>query len=264
MCIARIIMAISTCRCSAGKGSFSHNPVSHRRLLTFRLTLCCKEKSGRENLSLGLKFLRLYHSKLRKRKFFPQACFFNSSQIVLFHIVHLPSLGATSEKPASLFGTCSQIYYAMKVHISLAIRMYLAASLAFFDSVSALPGLVARQSSCDSIVCPSDWLDGLGGFFNQLLDQSAQSPPGLLPPVPLPPQDDRLDPLPAGNRQDLQTLPGLDKIPQEDPQHRQVPNTPPTAQSDNEILIEVSPWPGNQCQATTSQSSDNTGNAVRP
>lgn len=150
----------------------------------------------------------------------------------------------------------------MKVHFSFAIRMFLAASPVSFNSVSALPSLVARQVSCDSMVCPNDWLDGLGRFFNQLLDQSSQSPPELLPPVPLPLQDPQLEPPPTENRQDLQTLPGLDKIPQ-DPQHRQAPNTLLSTQSDNEILGEVSPWPGNQCQATTSQNSDNTGNAVR-
>lgn len=141
--------------------------------------------------------------------------------------------------------------------------MYLAASLTSYSSVSALPNLVARQETCDSIVCPSDWLDGVGGFFNQLLDQSTQGSPKLLPPVPSPLQDDQIDPQPADNRQDLRTSPGLDKIPQEPPQHRQVPNTPPSTQSDIEILEEVSPWPVNQCEATTAQNSDNTGNAVR-
>lgn len=150
----------------------------------------------------------------------------------------------------------------MKVHILLTIRMFLAASLASFDSVSARPSLLARQSSCDSIICPSDWLDGLGGFFNQLLDQSPQSPPERLPPVPLPLQDDQ-DPLTTDNRQDLQTSPGLDKISPQGPQHRQVPSTPLSTQSDTEILDGVSPWPGNQCQATTAQNPDNTGNAVR-
>lgn len=140
--------------------------------------------------------------------------------------------------------------------------MYLAASLTSFGSVLALPNLVARQSSCDSIVCPSDWLDGLGGFFNHLLDQSPQGLPELLPPVPPPLQDDQVDPQPAESRQNLRTSPGLDKIPQEDPQNRQVPNTPPSTQSDIEILEEVSPWPVNQCQATTAQNSDNTGNAA--
>ena len=151
----------------------------------------------------------------------------------------------------------------MKVYISFAIRMFLAASLTCFGPVSALPNLVARQSSCESIICPGDWLDGLGGFFNRLPDQTPQIPSELPPPVPPPLQDDQADPLPADNSQDFQTSPVLDKIPQEDPQHRQVPNTPPTTQSDIEIFEEISPWPGNLCQATTARNPDNTGNAVR-
>lgn len=141
--------------------------------------------------------------------------------------------------------------------------MFLAASLTCFGSVSALPNLVARQSSCESIICPGDWLDGVGGFFNRLLDQTPQIPSELPPPVPPPLQDDQADPLPADNSQHFQTSPVLDKIPQEDPQHRQVPNTPPSTQSDIEIFEEISPWPGKLCQATTARNPDNTGNAVR-
>ena len=151
----------------------------------------------------------------------------------------------------------------MKVYISLAIKFFLAASLTCFGSVSALPNLIARQSSCESIICPGDWLDELGGFFNRLPDQTLQRPSELLPPVPLPLQDDQVNPLPVDNRQDLQTSPVLNKIPKEDPQHRQVPNTPPSTQSEIEIFEEVSPWPGNMCQATTTQNPGNTGYAVR-
>lgn len=153
----------------------------------------------------------------------------------------------------------------MKVLITLAIRMFLAAYLMCFEPVSAQPNLVARQSSCESIVCPGDWVDGLGGFFNRLLDQTPQSPPQPLPPVPPLPQNDQIaNPQPAeGNGQDLQTSPVLDKIPQQDPQNRQIPDSPPSAQPEIENSEQVSPWPGDQCQATTSRNPDNSGNAVR-
>lgn len=155
--------------------------------------------------------------------------------------------------------------FAMKIYIGLAIRVFLASSLTCSNTVSALPNLVARQSSCESIICPGDWLDGFGGIFNRLLDQTPQSPTQSLPPAPPLLQDDQIiNPHPTEeNRQDVQTSPVLDKIPQQDPQNRQVPNTPPSAQPEIENFEQVSPWPGDLCQATTSQNPDNSGNAVR-
>lgn len=142
--------------------------------------------------------------------------------------------------------------------------MFLAAYLMCSKPVLALPNLVARQSSCESIVCPGDW-GGFDGFFNQLLDQTPQSPPQPLPPAPPLPQDGRIvNPQPAEeNGQDLQTSPSLDKIPQQDPQKIQIPNSPPSTEPQIENFEQVSPWPGDQCEATTSPNPENSGNAVR-
>lgn len=160
-------------------------------------------------------------------------------------------------KPLSLLHLSGNL--AMKIYIGLAMRISLAAS------VSALPNLVARQASCESLSCPGDLWDGLGGFFNRLLDQTPQSAPQRLPPVPLRLQDGQVDPQPAEeDRQDPQTSPVLDKTPQQDPQNpQQIPNTPPSPQSEIDMFMEVSPWPGDMCQATTARNPENTRNAVR-
>lgn len=153
----------------------------------------------------------------------------------------------------------------MKIYIGLAIRMLLAAYLTCFNPLSALPNLVARQSSCESIVCPGDWLDELGGFFNRLLDQTPQSPPQPIPPVPPLLQDNHVvNPQSVEeNHQDLQIPPILDKIPQQVPQNQQIQNPPPSTQPEIEIFDQVSPLPGDLCQATNSRNPDNFGNSVR-